>query len=248
MSELEPLPPALRDLFDDERRAYPESDAARARVHRRLETAITFGAVGAAGGVVIAAKTGLLAQLGIHLARHGKLWVAAAFAGGVVLGETHARLSPPPPAEVGSRLANAPPTVAAPASAPAAALSSSTPAIPLSALPSLPVPPAAVPCATIAPNAAPSDLAAEQALIDTTRSALSRGRAADALRAADEHARQVPRGRLAEERETMAIQALLLLGRRADAQARGERFHKAYPGSLYRNAVDALLATPEGDR
>ncbi|CAN5925602.1 hypothetical protein BH11MYX4_BH11MYX4_06600 [soil metagenome] len=48
----------------------------------------------------------------------------------------------------------------------------------------------------------------------------------------------------------MAIQALLLLGRRGDAEARAQRFHKAYPGSLYGNAVDALLAAPRdaGDR
>jgi len=43
----------------------------------------------------------------------------------------------------------------------------------------------------------------------------------------------------------MLIQALLLAGRRSDAEARGQRFHKAYPGSLYGNAVDALLAPRE---
>ncbi|HSO32355.1 MAG TPA: hypothetical protein VLT33_07565 [Labilithrix sp.] len=249
MSDLEPLPPDLRELFGAEREAYPADDAARARVMRRLEAAIAFGAVGAATTAAVAAKTGLLAQLGVHVAKHTKLWLALAFAGGIALGETHARLTTPPPAPV--VVAPAATAVAAPVSTPSAASAASVPpAIPLSALPNLPSPPAAVPCATPPPSAAPSDLAAEQTLIDTSRSALARGRASDALRAADDHARQFPRGRLAEERETMAIQALLLLGRRGDAEARAQRFHKAYPGSLYGNAVDALLAAPRdaGDR
>ena len=103
----------------------------------------------------------------------------------------------------------------------------------------------AAPTVLPAPADAPSDLAAEQGLIDTARSALSRGRGADALHAADDHAHRFPRGRLAEEREMLAIQALLLVGKRTDAEARVQRFHKAYPQSLYGSAVDALLRPRE---
>ena len=241
MSELETLPPDLRALFAQEREAYPEDLAARARTMRRIEASIAFGAVGVAAGAAAAAKTGLLASLGLHAAKHAKLWIALSFAGGIALGETHARLSTPPSAPQVAQ-ATDPGTAAATSPATALASSSNEPAaIPVGSLPNLPSSPLAPP----AVSAAPSNLAAEQALIDTARSALSRGRALDALHATDDHARQFPHGRLAEERETMAIQALLLAGRRGDAEARGQRFHKAYPGSLYGNAVDALLAPRE---
>ena len=190
------------------------------------------------------AKTGLLGSLGLHAAKHAKLWLALSLATGIVVGETHARLSapPPPPLSQGTSAAT---SASNTAEAAATQASSELTAIPISSLPTMPPAPAAPSAASAAPSAAPSNLAAEQALIDTARSALARGRAADALRATDDHSREFPRGRLAEERETMAIQALLLAGRRGDAEARGQRFHKAYPGSLYGNAVDALLAPRE---
>ena len=248
MSELEPLAPDLRALLADEREAYSDDAAARARVMRRIEAAVGFAAVGVAAGAAVAAKTGFLASLGVHAAKHVKLWIALAFAGGIVLGETHARLtspSPSPPVQAPARADAVEPRMPAPTAptAPASAAVANEPAaIPVASLPNLAT---ARPAAGATSAAAPSDLAAEQALIDTARSALSRGRPTDALRAADDHARQFPRGRLAEERETMAIQALLLAGRRTDAEARGRRFHTAYPGSLYGNAVDALLAPKE---
>jgi hypothetical protein len=46
----------------------------------------------------------------------------------------------------------------------------------------------------------PGDPNEERVLVDTARTALARGREADALTAIEEHARQFPRGRLAEER------------------------------------------------
>ncbi|MDB4939135.1 MAG: hypothetical protein JWP87_6107 [Labilithrix sp.] len=246
MSELEPLPPDLGALFADEREAYADDAAARARVMRRLEAAIAFGAVGAvAGGVAVAAKTGFFASLAAHAAKHAKLWIALAFACGIVVGETHARLAtqpPPPPVAASSSHAT---RVEPPPLPPLTPASNEVPAVSVSSLPASPRAPAAAPPVTSAAKATSSDLAAEQALIDTARSALARGRAGDALSAADDHARKYPRGRLAEERETMAIQALLLAGRRSDAEARGQRFHRTYPGSLYGNAVDALLAPKE---
>ncbi len=244
MSELEALPADLRALLADERQAYAEDAAARARVMRRIEASIAFGVVGVAATAAVAVKTGFLASLALHAARHAKLWIALSLVGGIVLGETHARLSSPSPPPAAQRPASS--TAQVTALTPTAGSASNEPAaIPVSSLPNIPSSEGAPPSVSAGRAAVPSDLAAEQALIDTARSALSRGRAADALRAADDHARQFPRGRLAEERETMAIQALLLTGRRSDAEARGQRFHKAYPGSLYGNAVDALLAPSE---
>ena len=96
---------------------------------------------------------------------------------------------------------------------------------------------------TTAPGG-PSDLAAEQALIDTARAALARGRGDGALAATTEHASKFPRGRLAEERELLAVQALVLTGRRDEASARAARFRQAFPGSLFLPALDSTLAGP----
>ncbi len=82
-------------------------------------------------------------------------------------------------------------------------------------------------------------LEAERAVLDVARTALGRGDGSNALRAIDEHARKFPRGALAEEREAMAIQALRLLHRDDEAQARLGRFRGRFPTSLIRPALEA---------
>jgi hypothetical protein len=91
--------------------------------------------------------------------------------------------------------------------------------------------------------AASSDLVKEREFIDAARAALARGRPADALAAIEEHAAQYPRGRLAEEREALAVQALVLLGRTDAARARGAQFKRRYPNSLFGSAVERALAS-----
>ncbi len=104
----------------------------------------------------------------------------------------------------------------------------------------------------MAPNAAPSapvtsaltdvDLAAEHALIDRARSAVARGDATAALEAINTHVVRFAHGRLVEEREALAVQALTRAGRRADAKSRADAFRKSYPESIFGPAVD--LAAP----
>jgi hypothetical protein len=86
-----------------------------------------------------------------------------------------------------------------------------------------------------------TDLSAERALIERARSALARGDGAAALLPIAEHERQFPSGQLAEEREVLAVQALAIAGRTAEATARGARFRKAFPGSLMLPIVDEAL-------
>ncbi|WP_394835458.1 hypothetical protein LVJ94_00850 [Pendulispora rubella] len=62
-----------------------------------------------------------------------------------------------------------------------------------------------------------------------------------ALGLCDVHKEQYPNGDLAQEREVLAIDALLRLHRRSDAEARAERFERAYPTSAHRRRVDTLL-------
>ncbi len=63
----------------------------------------------------------------------------------------------------------------------------------------------------------------------------------DAARAA------YPNGPLAQEREVLAIDALVRLGRRSDAVARARAFDKAFPSSAHRRRVAVLLGEDAGD-
>ena len=82
-------------------------------------------------------------------------------------------------------------------------------------------------------------------LIDTARTALARGLPDDALSATELHAKRFPRGRLAEEREAIAVQALVAKGDAALARARAERFRRAFPDSLFRATVDRAVGSLE---
>jgi hypothetical protein len=86
-----------------------------------------------------------------------------------------------------------------------------------------------------------SNLGAEQALLDVARAALARGRADEALSPLDRHARQYPRGMLAEEREALAVNVLVTLGLYDQARERSARFLARYPGSLLRASVEAAV-------
>jgi hypothetical protein len=67
-----------------------------------------------------------------------------------------------------------------------------------------------------------------------------------ALRLTEQHRRDYPRGRLAQEREMIAIQALVALGRRAQGSARAQQFRSAHPSSVHRRRLDALLPPAHG--
>jgi hypothetical protein len=82
----------------------------------------------------------------------------------------------------------------------------------------------------------------ERLLVEAAQSALARGQAGAALEHAAEHAQQFPQGRLAAEREALAIRALLRLGRVDAARQRAEAFDARWPGSLLRGSFAASLA------
>ncbi len=101
--------------------------------------------------------------------------------------------------------------------------------------------PAPAPRPRTVPPARDTDLDAERAIVGEARSALARGDAAGALAAVSRHERQFARGRLAEERESLAVGALARAGRGEEARARAERFRAGWPGSLYGPVVDAAI-------
>jgi hypothetical protein len=113
--------------------------------------------------------------------------------------------------------------------------------------PALPPPPAAAaphePAARFVKRApaVEEDLAAERAQLESARRALLQRDYAAALLAVDSHAARFPRGALAEERESLRIQAMAGAGRRDEAAQLADRFRTRYPASIFGPAVDAAL-------
>lgn len=143
-----------------------------------------------------------------------------------------------------------------PAAAPTVTASSPAPAVPAPLPPPAPVaqPETAKPPAPPgrASDAEPRPLvsrdrglAAERKLVEMARSALARGHTDGALAALQRHARGFPRGQLAEERDSLLVQALVAKGDFAKARDRAAHFHRHYPHSLFAPVVDqALRAIP----
>ena len=227
----------------------------KARALRRLALALPIGVGGGrgdGGGETGAPATGgappsaAASRIGRALAARAPAWslLVSFVAGGAI---TAAAMRPAPgdgrdhavAVEVLAAATAAPPP-------PLASVVSAAPFAPLAIASAAPAASAAASAARAAPSIAPvratghGALEAERALLDVARTALGRGDGSNALRAAEEHGRKFPHGILAEEREAMSIQALRLLHREDDAQARLERFRGRFPSSLIRPALEAV--------
>lgn len=86
-------------------------------------------------------------------------------------------------------------------------------------------------------------MAAERRLLDRAQRALEASPAA-ALADTEVHRRQFRDGALVEEREVIAVGALVSLGREGDARARAAAFARRYPGSAYSMRMRDLVASP----
>lgn len=84
-------------------------------------------------------------------------------------------------------------------------------------------------------------LAAERRWIEGARAALVAGDPKTGLDKLARHAKQFPRGVLAEEREALSVDALVAAARYDDARRRAEAFRVRYPGSLFAPSVNAAL-------
>jgi pyruvate/2-oxoglutarate dehydrogenase complex dihydrolipoamide acyltransferase (E2) component len=85
------------------------------------------------------------------------------------------------------------------------------------------------------------NLAAERALIEQARTALAREQGAAALAVLERHARDFPEGELAEERESLQVQALVGLERFEQARKLAAHFHRRFPRSIFGAVVDGAL-------
>lgn len=245
MPELEPLDADILALLAHEK-PVPELDPSRkAAILARVEATIgpvppdggggDGGAEGGGPGTTPGAGAGATATKAAAAGgAKAAIALAATFALGVAAGVAGDRaLSAGPSVPAASTVAVAPPE------APIASVPE-TRGVPVSALPS--VAPARAPVATTTekpsePAPSARGLAAERALLDVARTALARGEAGDALAAADRHAKTYPDGALVEEREAIAIKALVALGRRDEARRRAGELERKYPNSLVLRAV-----------
>ncbi|MCR9162543.1 MAG: RNA polymerase sigma factor [Nannocystaceae bacterium] len=85
----------------------------------------------------------------------------------------------------------------------------------------------------------------EVVLIGGVKAALDDGRASDAMRQLDEHARRFPEGELTLERWGYRAVALCALGKRAQGRGAGKTFVKAHPGSSLAGRVRAACGLQE---
>jgi hypothetical protein len=245
-------PDLLRDAMTSARADVPDA-AQLARLAARLPLgAPPPGGSGAPAtpAVTVTAPPSVLsgalvgAALGVLVAGAGLVWDAT-------------RASPSPPASsvpVVSTSANieSPPPAAAP---PPSSTSPLAPAVTASPAPapraSAPVAHASAVTSAVAVDPTPSsgslgtppvvaDGETEAHLLQRAHEALG-GSPAQALALTQEHASRFPGGSLAQEREVVAIQALLRLGRADEARARAARFFAAFPSSAHRRRIEALL-------
>ncbi len=253
MSVLDPLDPELRDLLAREGDAYSEDTSARDAILRRIHTAVMLAPLatgaalaatsakaagaGAAAGAAATAKANVALGLGW---KGAALITVVAFGGGIAVGEGHRRWSEP-------AVMAPPPAQRSEITAPSApATTAMAPAIAVSNLP-VPTPPETSSSPAYRPTAPSgiSDTNEERALVERARTALARGLASDALAATDQHTKRFPRGRLAEEREALAVQALALSGDKKAAEARAGRFRRSFPNSIFASAVDRAVSDSE---
>lgn len=133
--------------------------------------------------------------------------------------------------------------------APLASSATSEAALPPSASASVveeaPPPAATSVQAPVRPKPAPTASAPPEAtLLARAHAELLRGSAADALATTNEHAKAYAHGAFAQEREVIAIEALVALGRRDEARRRAAAFGVDYPGSSHAARISRILEAP----
>jgi hypothetical protein len=87
-----------------------------------------------------------------------------------------------------------------------------------------------------------SNWSKERALLDAARRALAAGEPQACLAELGKHARAFASGKLAEEREAMTINALVGVGRYAQAREKAAIFSRRYPRSFLTPSVEAAIS------
>lgn len=204
------------------------------------------GATSATGASGAGTSAGSAAAAGTSAAVGGTSTFATLAGGAAVLALVGAAfvgkswLSGSAPASSPSGMTSPVPCVAvAPSTTPLPSASLSS--VPVVTLDDLPRAPSGSSTVQKAPVATPVvDEAAETKLLGDAQSSVKSDPAA-ALRACNEHAKRFPGGSLAQEREALAIEALVRLGRKGEAEQRLTRFRANYPSSGHLRKLEGLL-------
>ncbi|MBP9111617.1 MAG: hypothetical protein KBF88_02360 [Polyangiaceae bacterium] len=245
---IEPLAPELKSLFDEERSSHPDRSELRTRVLTKVETSIALGAgvvvLGAAAQGITATGSGAalspLASFGVVKVAIVSFVVGGLLGGSTVAivdrtrarenrvevptdrgrnqGGTISRVAPPPPSLEA-------PSLEAPSIEPAPVRS----------------PPIAVPAPKQSASAALQDREIESTWLAEGNNALLRGNGDEALTWVAKHKTSYPEGALREEREILAIQALVSSNRREEASQRAAQFRLRFAKSARMAAVEAAL-------
>jgi TolA-binding protein len=252
----DPLPPDIEDLLDEERGARGLVLSDKARLFSRLAATLPIATIptggdapasdlphappltaGASAASALATKA-LVAKIAI-----ASVAVLVGGAGGIFVQARYEPVAARPRAAVeaarapGARIENAGAEralVPNGATTVEAVTSASTPSAAI---------PSAVKESSVAIAPREDGLKRERVSLEVARTALTRGDFRAAAVALDRHAHEFPRGKLAEERESMMVQTLVGEGKYAEARARALRFRRDFPGSLLQGSVDAALAT-----
>jgi len=88
-----------------------------------------------------------------------------------------------------------------------------------------------------------AELEDELAMIDSARAALAAKRPEATLAGIRAYHRRFRAGHFTEEADALEIQALVAMGRRDEAKAKGERFLASHPGSAYVRRVQSAVAS-----
>lgn len=142
---------------------------------------------------------------------------------------------PEPIAVVDEPVRPAPPPIAAPRPRPAPAPAAAEPVA------AAPEPEARKETPPVPPPAPAARIEDEMSGLEQAMSAAQSGRSADALAAVDAHVRAFPSSSMAQEREAIAIEALVNLGRMPEAKTRLEKFRGKWPTSTHLLRLESLI-------
>jgi hypothetical protein len=236
--------------LDDEARGVLEAERCRGDVAPHLSDAILRGVLtarlpGAAPPAPPAPKVDAPRS---PLRWKVPMWtVPAALVVGAVAGGLAVRAQTPPAPPRLTPLPAMSIVIAAPAAPPKAAEPIASPSAEPSTSPSAEPPrhPSAAPSAAASAEPKSDTMPRERALLDVARTAFGKRDPRATIAALEQHRREFPNGKLAEERDALMIEALVEAGRGSEAKQRGAEFKASHPKSILAPAVDdALKSAP----
>jgi hypothetical protein len=230
-------PDDLRKMFAAGRPTRAMPAATRRRMARSLLGPIAgFAALATWKSVAVAAVLGVAATAGVVATVH--------------LVATESAAPEAPASGVPSRPAKRPATASSPVAVPAPlSLPTATPTPgatatppPNSSSPRLAAPLAASPTSSAPPASSSDTLSSELALLDLARERYE-AHPEETLAVLGEHAQRFPTGKLALERELLALDALKKLGRTSEEHARADKLLRSVRGTLFESRVLAHATT-----